>query len=434
MYAKNYQAALQKIHGRPKMHKEGSLKRIQQAVAAFNHPEQQLTVIHVAGTNGKGSVVNNLRHLANAQGLTVGTFTSPFLTRFNERISIDGQPISDQALLNLVNQVGPEVAKLDAADPTNQITEFEFITLLMLVYFAQQALDLVIVEVGIGGLTDATNVVTPLVSVIVTVGYDHMALLGNTLAEIALHKAGIIKSGQPVVSGRLPAEAQAVVTATAAEKGSPLYQLGRDFKVNQQQPLANWGESFTYNGVQQQLKDATIPMLGAYQVDNAAIALTAFILALKRLHQSVSVKTLKQGLAQAKWAGRLEKVNAQPLIVLDGAHNEPAMQALAQTLKADFDQLDIYVVFAALKDKALVPMLATLQALPQVHLVLTQFTGNPRVASVTTLQEASPVTLPVFEHWQEALPAVLQKMSADDMLLFTGSLYFISEVRHYFES
>ncbi|MFD1319454.1 bifunctional folylpolyglutamate synthase/dihydrofolate synthase [Loigolactobacillus zhaoyuanensis] len=434
MYAEDYQTALIKIHSRPKMHKEGSLKRMQRAVAAFDHPEKKLTAIHVAGTNGKGSVVNDLRYLANEQGMTVGTFTSPFLMRFNERISIDGEPISDADLLDLVNQVGPQVATLDAAAPDDQITEFEFVTLLMLVYFVQQPLDLVIIEVGIGGLTDATNVITPLVSVITTIGYDHMALLGDTLAEITTHKAGIIKSGQPVVVGRLPAEALAVVTDTAQRNQSQLYRLGADFKTTRQQALASWGETFDFTGLQQQIKGVELPMLGDYQVDNAAVAIATFILALQQLQQTTDAKTIKQGLAQAKWLGRLEKLNEQPLIVLDGAHNEPAMQALASTLQANFSHLEIYIIFAALQDKATAQMLAILERLPNVHLILTQFTGNSRVASVDELEQASEQELPIYTHWQMALQAVLQEASADDMLLLTGSLYFVSEVRHYFES
>ncbi|MFD0897901.1 bifunctional folylpolyglutamate synthase/dihydrofolate synthase [Loigolactobacillus binensis] len=434
MYAENYQIALTKIHSRPKMHKEGSLKRMQRAVAAFGHPERKITALHVAGTNGKGSVVNDLRYLANAQGMTVGTFTSPFLMRFNERISIDGTPISDAALLALVNQVGPQVAALDAADPADQITEFEFVTLLMLVYFAAQPLDLAIIEVGIGGLTDATNVITPLVSVITTVGYDHMALLGDTLAAIATHKAGIIKAGRPVVTGRLPAAAQAVVTATAQRQHSRQYLLATDFTTSRHQALATWGETFDFTGLGFNIKGLTLPMLGDYQIDNAAVAITAFILALQQLHQTTTAKTIKNGLAHAKWLGRLEKINEQPLIVLDGAHNEPAMRALAATLQANFSQLEIYIIFAALKDKATAKMLAILERLPNVHLVLTQFTGNSRVAAVTDLAQASQQELPVYQNWPTALQAVLQEASADDMLLLTGSLYFVSEVRHYFES
>ncbi|MFC6171782.1 bifunctional folylpolyglutamate synthase/dihydrofolate synthase [Loigolactobacillus jiayinensis] len=434
MYAENYEIALAKIHSRPKMHKEGSLSRMRRAVAAFGHPEEKLTAIHVAGTNGKGSVVNDLRYLANAQGLTVGTFTSPFLMRFNERISIDGTPISDEALLALVNEVGPQVAELDAVAPDNQITEFEFVTLLMLVYFAQQSLDLAIIEVGIGGLTDATNVITPLVSVITTIGYDHMALLGDTLAEIATHKAGIIKPGRPVVVGRLPEEAQQVVVATAQQNKSQLYVLGADFKTTRQQALATWGETFDFTGLDQQVKGVELPMLGDYQVDNAAVALAAFVLVSQQLHQTITAKTIKQGLAQARWLGRLEKINDQPLIVLDGAHNEPAMQALAATLKANFSQMDVYIIFAALKDKATTKMLAILERLPNVHIVLTQFNGNSRVASADELERASAQELPLYANWPEALQAVLQEASADDMLLLTGSLYFVSEVRQYFES
>ncbi|ANK59764.1 bifunctional folylpolyglutamate synthase/dihydrofolate synthase [Loigolactobacillus backii] len=433
MYAETYEAALTIIHNRPKMHKEGSLKRIKRAVAAFQHPEKKLRVIHVAGTNGKGSVVNDLRCLLEEQGLTVGTFTSPFLMRFNERISLNGQPISDKALLDLVNLVGPKITELDAVDPTNQITEFEFITLLMLVYFAEKQPDVAIIEVGIGGLTDATNVVTPIVSVITTIGYDHMALLGDTLPKIAKHKAGIIKERRPVVVGDIAAEPLAVIKQKAASLASPISCLGGDFKAINRNTLPTWAESFDFISDQQVIKNLVLPMLGDYQIDNAAVAIAAFLIFAKETSLKVTERSVRHGLAKSIWAGRLEKINDEPLIILDGAHNEPAVRALAATLRQDFTQQEIYLIFAALKDKDTVTMLKLLEGLPNVHLVLTQFQGA-RVESVAELAADSAKKIPIFEHWQEAFQAVVQQSSTEDVILLTGSLYFVSEVRQYFKA
>lgn len=432
MYAENYEAALELIHSRPKMHKEGSLKRIKRAMAAFGHPELAHPVIHVAGTNGKGSVVNALRQICQAHGLTVGTFTSPFLMRFNERISVDDVPIPDDKLLALVNEVGPQVDTLDQAAPDSQLTEFEFITLLMFVYFSRQPLDVAIVEVGIGGLTDATNVVKPDVAVITTIGYDHMALLGDTLPEIAQHKAGIIKPHCPVVVGRVPAEAQAVIDAQAKAQASPMLRLGHEYTASTGQPLPEWAEQFNYQMSGYHFTALKIPMLGAYQVDNAAVAITAFIVFMTQKHLPLDPRALQQGLAHASWAGRLEKLNDAPLIVLDGAHNEPGIQALAQTLKTTFAQREIYVIFAALQDKATDKMLPLLAQVPNVHLVLTQFQGPRKTETATDLAQALTTDVPQYAVWQQALQAVLQAASAEDMIVLTGSLYFVSDVRQYF--
>jgi folylpolyglutamate synthase/dihydrofolate synthase len=217
---KDYDEALNFIHGRTKFKKSDHLNRMRKFLELLGDPQEEISAIHVAGTNGKGSTVAYLRDLLMSQGYTVGTFTSPFLVRFNERISVDGEPISDATLISLVNQVQPIVAKLDASYPEGGPTEFEIITATMFLYFKDHV-DVAVIEVGIGGLLDSTNVFTPAVSVITTIGFDHMKLLGNTLPKIAAQKAGIIKPSVPVVAGRLPQSAMQVVEKTATSNKSP---------------------------------------------------------------------------------------------------------------------------------------------------------------------------------------------------------------------
>lgn len=431
-----YAEALTFIHGRDQFKKAPTLARMRHFMALLGNPQEQLTMIHVAGTNGKGSTVAFLRDLLMADGQTVGTFTSPFITRFNERISRDGQPISDTDLIDLVNRVQPVVQQLDRELAEKGPTEFEIDTALMFCYFAAHPVDVVVVEVGLGGLYDSTNIITPRVSVITTIGLDHMKILGDTIPEIATQKAGIIKPGVPVVCGRLSADALAVMDQTAAQKHTQVTALGRDFHVTAQ-PDDQWGERFTYQADRLKIQRLQIDLLGQYQIDNAATALTAFNTYQRLQKGAVEVKTIRRGLAHTAWPGRFERLNDQPLIAIDGAHNEPAMIELAQLLRRHFATNDIYLILAVLADKQYPQMVKTLLQVPNVHLILTQFKGphQRHAATPAALERAVPQheRVTVAADWPTALRQALGTMSAEDLLLMTGSLYFISEVRHYFK-
>ncbi|MCH5462067.1 bifunctional folylpolyglutamate synthase/dihydrofolate synthase [Lactobacillus sp. LC28-10] len=431
----NYDDALSFIHGRTKFKKSDHLNRMRQFLELLGNPQKELSAIHVAGTNGKGSTVAYLRDLLMSQGYTVGTFTSPFLIRFNERISVDGEPISDSELIKLVNRVQPVVADLDAHYPEGGPTEFEIITAMMFLYFKSQV-DVAVIEVGIGGLLDSTNVFTPVVSVITTIGFDHMKILGNTLPEIAAQKAGIIKQGVPVVAGRLPESAMQVVETTAAKNNSPLYRVGYEVTTKIKSETG-WQEKFDYQFGDQQFKGLTISMLGDYQVDNASCALTAFIIYQTQRHQIVRSADITRSLAKTVWAGRFEPLNQEPLIVIDGAHNEPAIEELRALLKQRFSENEIYVLFSVLADKQHDKMLATLRTVPNLHIILTTFQG-PGTRAVTdpkalAAQYDEDDRIEVIDNWQMAIGVILQRMSAEDLFLITGSLYFISDVRAFFE-
>ena len=288
----NYDDALAFIHGRTKFKKIPTLKRMRRFLKELGNPQEKLSYLHVTGTNGKGSTVAMLRSLLMASGLTVGTFTSPFIVRFNERISLNGQPISDDELVKAAQKVAPVVDYLDQVLPEGGPTEFEIDTAIMFTWFAQKKPDVVILEVGIGGLYDSTNVIVPAVSGIVTVGYDHMHVLGDTLAEIACQKAGIIKPNVPVVIGRLPQAARQTIIADAQEKQAPLYENGRQFtakKINRHQ-LKN---EIVYDGLMLHRQRFQLGLAGEYQVDNAAVALTMAQLYLKRLGVPIDVQDRK---------------------------------------------------------------------------------------------------------------------------------------------
>lgn len=432
----NYDDALAFIHGRTKFKKIPTLKRMRRFLQELGNPQENLDYLHITGTNGKGSTTAMLRSMLMADGLSVGTFTSPFIVRFNERISLNGQPIPDDELVKTVQKVAPVVDYLDEVLPEGGPTEFEIDTAIMFTWFAKMRPDVVILEVGIGGLFDSTNVIVPKVSGIVSVGYDHMHVLGDTLGEIAAQKAGIIKPKVPVVIGRLPKAARQVIIETAQDKQAPLYENGRQFtakKLNDHQ-LKN---EIEYNGLMIHRQRFQLGLLGEYQVDNAAVAITMAQLYLKQKGLPIDVRSFRQGLADTRWPGRLEVVNDSPLVVLDGAHNLPGMQALTTTIKDDFKNMEIYVLVAILADKQYQLMLGEIASLPNVHLMLTNFAGpGPKRPSADLKKAAQDIEtrwpIKTAASWQEGLLKISKEASADDAILITGSLYFISEVRSFF--
>ncbi|WP_412990000.1 bifunctional folylpolyglutamate synthase/dihydrofolate synthase [Pediococcus siamensis] len=432
----NYEEAVAFIHGRTKFKKIPTLKRMEKFMAALGNPQNKIKAIHIAGTNGKGSTLTFLRGLLEESGYQVGTFTSPFLTRFNERISVNGVPIADDEILRLVQKLMPVIAHLDATLPEGGPTEFEIVTAMMFTYFAEGHADLVLVEVGIGGLLDSTNVVVPEVAVITNIGFDHMKLLGNTLGEIAAQKAGIIKKNIPTVIGKLAAEPLAVIEAQAAAQQSPVFRFGEEYQVSGRHYHDLWSQEFNFTAPKFRAKQLKIKMLGDYQINNAATALAAYLVFMQQAQLPVSEKTVKTGLAKAFWAGRFERVNAHPLVVLDGAHNEPAIQEITNLLRAHFKTVDVYVILAILADKQYHQMVQTIGKLPNVHIIATTFTGpgTRQVANLTELVTNVKTAHPIEtqENWQLAIAKATQEMSSEDMLLITGSLYFISDVRKLF--
>lgn len=433
MGIKNYEEALAFIHGRTKFKKSPSLDRMRKFVAYLGHPEKKFKAVHVTGTNGKGSATAFLRNLFMSQGLSVGTYTSPFIVRFNERISISGQMITDDELVRVANKIKPTVEQLDEelADQEGGPTEFELVTAIMFVYFAEKMVDMAVIEVGIGGTYDSTNVIMPLVSVITTVALDHANLLGKTLPEIAAHKAGIIKEGRPVVIGRLSAETKKVIEETACMKNAQLYAPGEGYQTSPSKATRHWGEDFEYTGLGRRLPKLHESLLGRYQIDNAAVALTAFLLVAKKIGWTVQNAEIYNALAHTNWPGRFELINQEPMIILDGAHNEAAMEEVKQTLLTHFEGQSIFVIISVLADKQPLEMLKTLAAVPNVKIIATTFKAPRKIAQVAPLVE-NIKQLEYEEHWQQALVKILQQMSATDVLLITGSLYFISEVRRYF--
>ncbi|MFT8823898.1 MAG: folylpolyglutamate synthase/dihydrofolate synthase family protein [Liquorilactobacillus mali] len=430
----DYEQAISFIHGRTKFKKIPTLARMRLFLKYLGNPEAGLEVIHVTGTNGKGSTVAFLRELLEEQGLKVGTFTSPFIVRFNERIQINKQMIPDNKLLNLVNFIVPIVAQLDEelADAEGGPTEFEIVTALMFLYFSQEKVDIAVVEVGIGGTFDSTNVISkPLVSVITTVAHDHAKLLGNSLAQIAGHKAGIIKENRPVVVGNIPEEALDVIKKKVKEKNAKLYTPSENYSFKEASKKALWGEVIDYDGFGLTINDLRTSLMGEFQRENAAVALSAFLIVSMQKKWHVNSKEIRLAVKRATWPGRFEAVSEKPLVVLDGAHNVAAIDMIAKTIRKNFKSQHVYIIAAMLADKRPREMFAQLSQLPNTTIYGTTFAGPRPVAKVKDVTVKSE-GIEYSKNWQEALVKIVAQMSEEDIILITGSLYFVSEVRHYF--
>lgn len=435
MKIRDYNDALAFIHQRPRFKKKPTLVRMRDFLKRLGNPQSGQRYLHVTGTNGKGSVVAMARRMLMEQGLSVGSFTSPFITRFNERIAIDGQPISDDDLVKYTQRIAPVVEVMDQEWPDGGPTEFEIDTAIMFCYFADQDLDAVILEVGIGGLYDSTNVIDdPVATAIVTVGYDHMKYLGDSLAAIAKQKAGIIKKHSPVVIGNLSATARQVVETVAKQKQASLFEWNRDYQANKVGQRLIY-PTIKYSGLTLYRERYQLSLAGDYQVENAAVAITLVQLFMKALGLLVDRRELRTALNDTHWPGRMELINEEPLVILDGAHNLPGMQALVKTIQDDFQDREVYLLVAILADKQYDLMLGELASLGNVHITVTSFAGPyPGRASadladvVKELPSHHPIQ--VIDEWRQAFANVVQNVSAEDVILVTGSLYFISDVRH----
>ncbi|MGP4061547.1 bifunctional folylpolyglutamate synthase/dihydrofolate synthase [Halobacillus sp. H74] len=426
----NYQDAIDWIHSREKFKVKPGLKRMSWMMEKLGHPEAKLRVIHIAGTNGKGSTVSFLRHLLQAQGYSVGTFTSPYIEKFNERISMNGLAISDESLALLVERMKPLAEELQRT-PFGEPTEFEIITAMAMVYFSHQHLNYVLIETGLGGRYDSTNIVTPILSAITNIGLDHMNILGSTIEQIAEEKAGIIKKGVPVVTGVKQAEAWKVIHQQAEKCHADLHTLGKEFYVEHSGSIPD-GEVFSFKNKEYATDELLSSMKGRHQVENAALALQTMEI-MKSQGVLIDRSLYGVGVKQTTWPARFEKVMNTPLTIIDGAHNEEGTRALVETVKSHYDGKKIALVYAALEDKPVKKMLKQLSDIADV-VYATTF-DFPRSLSAPDLAELSPIeeTFAVSQY-SEAIELAAEEVGQNGVLLITGSLYFISNVRKYFES
>ena len=405
------------------------LERMEAILALRRNPHLVCPVIHLAGTNGKGSTLAHLRSLLEVRGLRVGVFSSPYLVSFNEQIGINGVPISDKDLEDYL-ALYRDLLERNSSDQTLLgLTEFELITAMAFDYFAAEKPDVVIMEVGMGGRLDSTNVCQPILTAITTIGLDHVALLGPDVASIAREKAGIIKEKIPVLLGRIELEAREVIVQEAHRLSAPVEVLGQDFLVCYQESLVD-GEVFTYQSQNRSEVQLKTGLLGLYQVDNAGLALALCDVFCQEGGLSLlSQDEIIQAWSQVHWPGRLEIISTQPLIILDGAHNPHAVRPLIETLQERYAQLEKQVLFTCIQTKAIEEMLDLWLELEGSQLTLTTF-KDPRAYSVKETQEIALQKGLPYQEWKLFLTNYIEKESQQsDLLLVTGSLYFLAQVR-----
>ncbi|MFJ7727120.1 bifunctional folylpolyglutamate synthase/dihydrofolate synthase [Neobacillus sp. NPDC097160] len=422
-----YKEALDWIHARLRLGIKPGLKRMEWMMDKLDNPENKMKAVHVGGTNGKGSTVTFLRSILEAGGYTVGTFTSPYIEQFNERISINGKPISDEEILLLANVIRPLADDLEETELGGP-TEFEVITAMAFYYFANVTkVDIVIFEVGLGGRFDSTNIIQPLASIITNIGLDHTNILGNTYEEIAFEKAGIIKEKTPIFTAVKHPGALTVIEEQADEKSAPIYRLNREYAISGYESLAR-GEKFTLETQLQPIKQLEINMIGQHQTENASLAVLAAQYLKEKGLFTVTEQAIRVGLMRAYWPGRFEVLSENPLVIIDGAHNEEGITALTHELSTRFADRNIHIVFAALTDKKLDEMIGKLDHIAnQISFVSFDF---PRAAKAEQLLNISQSQNKLaVDNWQSYLLEEMKMLEANDILVVTGSLYFISEAK-----
>lgn len=418
-----YDEALAVIHQTPWKRHQPTLSRIKELMSLLGDPQDKLRFIHITGSNGKGSTAALTASVLQQAGYRVGLCTSPYIHRFNERMRINGEPISDKELAELTEKVFSAAKKM-----SDTPTEFEFVNAITFEFFARHSCDIVVLEVGLGGRLDATNVIkAPIAAVITAIGLEHTEFLGDTLEKIAFEKAGIIKSGCQAILGENPPEVRAAVAEVCREKGVSLkITSGNSFtveKVTAQYQLLRGDDQTEYR----------LPLLGAHQRQNLACALAA-IEAAKESGFAISNEAIQKGIAAAHWIGRFERLSAAPDFFVDGGHNPQCAETLAKTIKDIYGEKKVIFLIGVLADKDIEGILSPV--LPMAKAVFTITPPVPRAMESATLsallKERFGVDSTPFGAIRDGITAALGFAASNDVIIAFGSLYSVGEIREYF--
>jgi len=401
------------------------LRRVDELLAYLGNPHQKANSVHITGTNGKGSVAAMMASVLTTSGYTTGLYTSPHLHTWRERIRVDGESISEEELARLVARLKPRVEAVNKKATYGELTTFEFLTALAFAYFGQKGVDFQVLEVGMGGKFDATSVIKPVVCIITSVSFDHMDVLGNSLAEIAAEKCGIIKPASTVVSSPQPDEAAEVISKTCRERGAQLIIVGSD---------VTW-EGLGFDLSRQRLRvqgrrdiyELSIPLLGQHQLDNAATAVAALeVLADKGF--VIPGESVIKGLKLVSWPGRLQILSRRPLVVVDGAHNVGAARRLAQSIEQYFDFDQAILVIGASDDKDIASIVSELATI--FDKVIVTRSRHPRAMATAPLVAEFArhgVKAQAAEDVPSALSQALALADDKDLICIAGSLFVVGE-------
>lgn len=410
----NYTETLNFIHSFKGNGRRPQLKRMRWLLTQAGNPQTHYPTVHIVGTNGKGSTTSYLQNILTKSGYQVGTFTSPYITRFNERISINGTEIPDKDLISIVEKAQVLLNDLENKTDFGRPTEFELVTLLMFLYFDLKEVDIAIIEAGIGGRLDSTNVLSPELVICTSISFDHTETLGDNLIDIAKHKAGVMRENTPILLGRVSEEVEHFFNQKSHDLQAPLAVIDREIQLL---PKDNQTIQVSYDYWES--PDLKLPMLGRHQENNAGLAVTAARL-LTPTFPKITNKSIQDGICDTHWPGRSEWIGNN--IYLDGAHNPQGIASLKQVLKDNFTNRKIHILFAGLRRK---PLANLLEELKDYDITVTSFD----FFEALPLNDY-PQNFKYAADYREWL-AQAESADSDDLFVVTGSLYFISEVRNY---
>lgn len=423
----NYQEALDYLKNLTKFGMNFGLGRIENLLERLGNPHKHLKIIHVGGTNGKGSTSAMISSMLIAQGYVAGTFTSPHLHSYNERYRINGLEIPSDEIAALITEIRPHLEKM-VSEGYEHPTEFEVSTALAFLWFYRKQVDFLVLEVGLGGAIDSTNVALPLVTVITNVAMDHMDYLGHTLSEIARVKSGIIKEGALVVTASQAPEALEVIRSVCSDQRAKLVEVGRDVEWQVQESSTS-GQAFNLKTLKAEYQNLKIKLIGAHQVVNAATAV-ATVEFLAERGFSIKPEAIREGLMEASWPARLEIMQQEPLVLIDGAHNLDGAVALRNALKEVFTYRQLILVIGMLGDKEREKVVA--QLAPLASRIIVTRPNSPRAEDWESIGQTAKTyvdDVEVISDISQAVDKAISLAGSEDMVCVTGSLYMVAEAR-----
>lgn len=409
----NVDQVIKRIYSLPKLHPKNDLSYIRRILKQLNNPQDSVKTIHVTGTNGKGSTSYYLSNLLQKAGQKTGLFVSPYIYEFNERIQLNGKNISNNDLIKTANEIEAAIGILKKDDPDFSLVTFEYEVALAFQFFAQENCDYAVIEVGIGGEHDKTNVIIPEVSVITTIGLDHEKIIGPTLKDIAKEKSGIIKTNEPVVLGNVLQDVLEILLNKAQSENSKSFLLGRDFQIKMLPDVIEYQDSKNiYNF-------ALRPLVEAYDIGVA-------IQAIQLLQLDLDRKKIEEAINETRIPGRYDVIQTSPEIIVDGAHNLQAMENLLDLVRKK-KKGQTYVLLGMMKDKDLGPITRLFKS---EKVTLTRI-DYPRAARLEDFPKEAQREFEYKENFEEAYTSLKNKLQVDDMLLVTGSFYLVGAVLNY---